>query len=327
MESYETMDELWLGAAQDVLKNGSDIPSRDGNCREITGYCARLTNPYAHFMFNPSRKLSPAYAAAELLWYLSGEQHIERIVPYAPQYERFVEDGVAYGAYGHRWKQGEQLLRLLALLRTNPDTRQAVMVMWDKEDIRCALNKEHKDLPCTLSMNFLVRDKKLNLIVTMRSNDLWLGTPYDVFCMTAIQILIAENLGLGVGWYQHQAGSLHVYSRNKEKFEIAASPVSFTTGPQSYSPNSAQFTFNMPDGDSRIKKALTIEEWNRKNKVVSTESWEALGAGSLLSEVVIMAGTKWDTAQRGWKSIQNKIMRKYFEEEWIPKKEKHNLYE
>ena len=51
----------------------------------------------------------------------------------------------------------------------------------------------------------------------MRSNDVWLGLPYDVFCFTSIQCLISEEIGIPLGWYQHQVGSLHVYDANKAK--------------------------------------------------------------------------------------------------------------
>jgi thymidylate synthase len=48
----------------------------------------------------------------------------------------------------------------------------------------------------------------------MRSNDIWMGFPYDVFSFTAMQCLMAMELGLGIGTYTHIAGSLHLYERN-----------------------------------------------------------------------------------------------------------------
>ena len=258
MTSYETLDELWLDAAHQIETNGNDLLSRDGNSREILGFVGRISNPKAHFMFNPFRRMSPSYAAAEFLWYLSGTSSIEMIKQYAPQYERFSDDGVtAYGAYGKRWKHPEfyaelikafpnpekereiidaslvtttihhatvvgQLLALISLLKSKPNTRQAILSMWTPGDLVHAVAGDKKDLPCTLNLIFSVRDGKLYLSTNMRSNDIWLGLPYDAFCFMSLQILIADVLNLDLGWYQHSAMSLHVDERNKEKFLVAA---------------------------------------------------------------------------------------------------------
>ena len=71
-----------------------------------------------------------------------------------------------------------------------------------------------KDTPCTLSLQFLLRDGRLNLTTTMRSNDVWTGVPYDMFSFCSMQVMMAMTLGVGVGTYTHQAGSLHIYERN-----------------------------------------------------------------------------------------------------------------
>lgn len=52
------------------------------------------------------------------------------------------------------------------------------------------------------------------MIVNMRSNDVWVGMPNDVFCNTMIQILMCKLLNLNLGWYQHQVGDLHAYEKH-----------------------------------------------------------------------------------------------------------------
>ena len=49
----------------------------------------------------------------------------------------------------------------------------------------------------------------------MRSNDVWWGVPYDVFQFTFLQIQLAQVLGLEPGVYTHQAGSFHLYDRDR----------------------------------------------------------------------------------------------------------------
>lgn len=228
------INELWYDTLNRITSCGHRLTSRVGACTEILGYQAVLTNPFNNLLFVPSRKLSLAYASAEILWYLSGSQHIRMISAYAPQYEKFAEKGIAYGAYGFRWSHNpgfkieserlnhdlqfrNQLEAVVELLRADPNTRQAVITMWDSGDLLHAIEKDHKDLPCTISLNFFVREKKLHLIATMRSNDSWLGFPYDVFCFTYLQRIVAAMLQLDLGTYIHQAGSEHIYSTNAEK--------------------------------------------------------------------------------------------------------------
>lgn len=94
------------------------------------------------------------------------------------------------------------------LLKKDPNTRQAVI------HIKTADNKESKDVNCTVCLQFLIRHDKLYLTVYMRSNDIWLGFPYDVFQFTCMQILMSMELGIGLGTYTHVAGSLHLYARD-----------------------------------------------------------------------------------------------------------------
>lgn len=235
MHTFHTLDSAWNQVLLDLLRAGEDLASRDGSCIELEGYVFRLSDPRRSMLSNPQRKLSPAYGAAELLWYLAGEKDITRLLKYAPSYTRFAQPGttIAHGAYGARWyedlnlaltlgdepsvRDGSQLEIAVDLLKKDPNTRQCVLTMWNAGDLPCAVSGRYKDIPCTLSLQFLLRDGALNCITTMRSNDAWLGLPYDVFAFTAIQRMIACELDCAVGWYQHQAGSMHLYSRDYQK--------------------------------------------------------------------------------------------------------------
>ena len=86
---------------------------------------------------------------------------------------------------------------------------------------------ETKDEPCTVSIQFLLRNNKVHCTVYMRSNDIWFGFPYDVVFFTELQRIVAENLHAELGMYTHLAGSLHMYDRDEEKIrKIVDNPVS-----------------------------------------------------------------------------------------------------
>src|SRR5690606_6258337 len=150
----------------------------------------------------------------------------------------------AMGAYGDRWHSNPGWLRkrkdgldglsqiggAIKLLKEKPNTRQAVVSMWDSGDLFEAIRGEWKDIPCTIALQFFVRDSKLHAVAYMRSNDAWLGMPYDVFCFCATQIMIANELDLNIGTYTHVAGSMHIYQRDVPKFDVyQGSPVRGTS--------------------------------------------------------------------------------------------------
>lgn len=222
---FESMGEAWQKLILDLLSARSQA-SRNGETREIIGYSFQITQPKFNWLCNKRRCLSPAYASAELLWYLSGEKTVERLLPYAPQYEKFIEDnGEAYGAYGPRILNFNQLERVKQILTAKQDSRQAVISIWQAGDLDAVLYRKVKDLPCTLNWQFLVRGGELHMVVNMRSNDAWLGTPYDVYCFTSIQKLLAGDLDLNVGTYTHNVGSMHLYAKHKKAaYEAAGEP-------------------------------------------------------------------------------------------------------
>ncbi len=219
--SYASVDILWLNTLVTLFDQGVPHNSRNGESLELCGYTARLESIGCNWLMNPVRKASPIYAAGEMLWYLSMGQDGEMICHYAPSYKHFLNEGKAYGAYGKRWFDYNQMSNVVDLLKTKPNTRQAILEVWDRVDVMSALEGKMKDIPCTLNLQFLIRDKKLHCITTMRSNDVWLGMPYDIFCFTMLQSMIADHLGIESGWYQHNVGSLHLYDTNKKKAEKA----------------------------------------------------------------------------------------------------------
>lgn len=142
---------------------------------------------------------------------------------------RYADNGRLQGAYGPRlrhWRgRIDQLDYVRRLLQRDPDSRQAVIQLYDAE--RDTLG--YKDVPCTLGYRFFLRDGSLHMHTTMRSQDLWLGFPYDLFTNTLIQELMAGWLDAAVGEYHHHVDSLHLYEQDLEAAEnvsslVAASP-------------------------------------------------------------------------------------------------------
>ena len=209
-----TLDDLMHEVVGEVMKDGQRIGPRRGGARELTGVLLELTNPLARLSRTETRG-KPFSCLGELCWYLSAADDLGSIAYYLGDYRDEAEEGVLWGAYGPRLfnRHGhDQVRTVIDLLGQRQDSRQAVIQIFDAEDIAAA----HKDVPCTCTLQFLSRGGRLNMVTTMRSNDVFRGLPHDVFCFTMLQELIARSLSLAVGTYKHVVGSLHVYERDEE---------------------------------------------------------------------------------------------------------------
>lgn len=69
-------------------------------------------------------------------------------------------------------------------------------------------------MPCNISVFLKVRDNKLDITVINRSNDLYLGVPYNAFVFYLLQKYIANEIGIEVGVQRHFTDSLHLYEKD-----------------------------------------------------------------------------------------------------------------
>lgn len=201
-----------------LLEFGKVEPMNGNISYEIINANLVLTDPTRNTMCKCHRQMSIKYAIAELLWYNSANPDVAAIAPYSKFWKNISDDGATVNSnYGYciRKKFGfDQWETCKQILLNDKDSRQAVIHIKEARDI---IKNPTKDLNCTIALQFLVRNNKLDLIVTMRSNDIWLGLPYDLFNFTCMQMQMAMELGIEVGTYYHNAGSLHMYKRDAEK--------------------------------------------------------------------------------------------------------------
>jgi thymidylate synthase len=205
-----TLDDLLRQVFSHILRSGSRVNPTKGDNRELFGVVLELTQPLAR-LSRTETKGRLFSSLGELLWYLAGSDELSFIEYYVPTYVQFSDDGrTIWGAYGPRlfnMRGVNQFAQVRDLLKCKQSSRRAVIQLFNAEDI-C---HEHADIPCTCTMQFMVRRAYLHMFVSMRSNDAYIGLPHDVFAFTMIQELLARDLGVGVGRYKHAVGSLHLY--------------------------------------------------------------------------------------------------------------------
>ena len=215
--SADSLDDLLAKVFPKILRTGQRVRASKGWNKELCAVVLELRNPLAR-LSRTETKGTVFSCLGETLWYLARSNELKFIKYYINIYGRFAEpDGTIHGAYGPRlfgMRTGiNQIDNVIKLLRRKPSSRQAVVQLFNAEDIL----KNYNDVPCTCTMQFFVRKGSLQAVVHMRSNDAFLGLPHDVFAFTFIQELIARSLRLRLGTYRHMVGSLHLYETDKKK--------------------------------------------------------------------------------------------------------------
>ena len=207
-----TLDDLMRLVVEEIRDHGCQISPTKGPARELSGVLLEITNPRARISRTETRG-KPYSCLGELCWYLAKTRDLQFIEYYLKQYKDCADGNQVYGGYGPRlfdWKNVNQLDNVTALLRKKPTSRQAVVQLFDALD----LVEEHKDIPCTCTLQFMIRKGGLHMITSMRSNDAFWGLPHDVFRFTMIQEIVARTLSVEVGTYKHVVGSLHLYEES-----------------------------------------------------------------------------------------------------------------
>lgn len=231
---YDNFTEAYYDLL-DLVYNDFDYECspRDMTIRERIGVKFSITNPINRYPYLEGRNFSLSYCIAEMLWYLSGNNSTDWISYYSAFWKKISDDGTtANSAYGSRifkthprilgnvpesyvdhWNQWDYVIN--ELVKDNDSRRAVIHIRTPADSILARL-----DVPCTLSLQFLLRNNKVDLVVSMRSSDLILGLAYDVPAFTMFQELMANSLSkvlhrnIKVGTYHHISNSLHIYSKH-----------------------------------------------------------------------------------------------------------------
>lgn len=207
------MNYQWKRLLKDVLIDGDLASPRGLRTKELPHRTVTI-GMRRPVLTAPSRKLSYSGAAAEAYWILTGDNKLAGIAPWLPKMVNFSDDGATLaGAYGPRI--ASQLPYVCGKLEGDRDTRQATLTIWTPNP------GPSKDYPCTVAMDFKIRGGRLNMHVFMRSSDIWLGVPYDVFSFAMVAHLVCCRINRGQcasplrpGYLYLTAASSHLYERN-----------------------------------------------------------------------------------------------------------------
>lgn len=217
-----TWDDTYVQILETLARDGKPVKTTQrGMTRELLGHQFILTNPRDRIIFNPVRKFNVFQTIGQWLWMASGRSDFNFIHYYNQRAERFSADRRQIeGAYGPRlfgagtnW----QIPRCVQTLRDKPASRQVIAMVYDSllDSHRHKEEDREGEVPCTISLQYFLRDNELHAITNMRSQDAVFLLPQDVCHFTMFQEFVSASLGVSLGSYRHHAGSIHYYEENK----------------------------------------------------------------------------------------------------------------
>ena len=206
---FRNANEAYEYVHDQILQHGVTF----GDTKALFNVGFYMTDPKDRKIINKERKWNEEYAEAEWQWYKSGDPHISTlgdIYGKVPEIWKRMADPKGYvnSNYGYQWERNAQLDMVVEMLKHNKDTRQACISIYDgKEKSSYAF-----DMPCTYAIQFTIVNNRLDMCVTMRSNDLWYGFCNDQYQFSKLQETVSERLEIETGIYYHFAHNMHLYN-------------------------------------------------------------------------------------------------------------------
>jgi thymidylate synthase len=184
-----------------------------GDTKALFNVGLYITDPKDRKIVNKERAWKEDYAEAEWQWYLSGDPHVGtlgEIYGKIPEIWKRMADAKGYvnSNYGYQWDRNGQLDRIIQMLQDNPDNRQCAISIYDGKEI----DDYTHDTPCTYAVQFTILHGRLDMCVTMRSNDLWYGFCNDQYQFSKLQEMVSKRLKIETGVYYHFAHNMHLYN-------------------------------------------------------------------------------------------------------------------
>jgi thymidylate synthase len=220
MNDFLSPADAAVSVAHYVAERGAQSAPRNMPVRECLWVDFNVANPEFVPLFIENRDLNNRYQALEVCSLLSGMpvDTIQR--NRAKGFAKFQVGGIQRGNYGVRIRN--QLRDLVVKLTGDRYSRQAVLTIFDGD--RDMLDWGNLDIPCTLAVQVMIRGGQLFMRTTMRSNDVYLGLPYDLMQFCTLQCTLAQVFRVTPGFYRHSVGSMHAYEKDLpaiEKMQVA----------------------------------------------------------------------------------------------------------
>jgi thymidylate synthase len=226
--------QQYLDLIRRILDEGVEKGDRTGTgTRSVFGHQMRF-DLREGFPLVTTKKIHTRSVFGELLWFLRGDTNVrwlqERNISIWDEWAD--ADGDLGPVYGHQWRSWptpdgghvDQVAKLVADLRRDPDSRRHIVSAWNVADIpQMAL------APCHAFFQFYVAPPRpggtsergrLSCQLYQRSADVFLGVPFNIASYALLTHMVAQVTDLDVGDFVHTLGDAHLYSNHLEQAQL-----------------------------------------------------------------------------------------------------------
>ena len=119
--------------------------------------------------------------------------------------------------YGRQWRNFngvDQIKNIIEELKVNPTSRRLIVSAWNPEEV-----KDMALPPCHTLFQFNSDGKTLDLSLMQRSQDKFLGGPFNIASYSLLLMMVAKEVGLKPGNFVHFSGNTHLYSNHLDQAE------------------------------------------------------------------------------------------------------------
>lgn len=216
-----TFDTIYQNIIKKIMDEGiEELNERTGHkTKSLPGITFQLDIEKDGFPVLTLRKQPLKSPIAEQVWFIQGEKDTTFLRKFTKMWDPFMEkDGTLPFSYGWRWRNHfgrNQLGKAIELLEKEPSSRHGVIITWDPKDDGYG-GTPKKNIPCPFAFTINIIGGRLHLHNIVRSNDMMLGCPFDVFGFALLQCMIAQQLGVTPGIYTHTISNAHIYDNHYE---------------------------------------------------------------------------------------------------------------
>ena len=214
----------YLELLQHILDHGDVKSDRTGTgTKSIFGWQSRYDLRQG-FPLVTTKKLHLKSIIHELIWFIKGDTNIKYLQDNGVRiWDEWADEngdlGPVYGKQWRRWETADgceidQIADVLAMLKTNPDSRRLLVSAWNPADVsKMALP------PCHSLFQFYVAGGRLSCQLYQRSADVFLGVPFNIASYALLTHMVAHVSGLEVGDFVHTMGDAHLYLNHLDAAE------------------------------------------------------------------------------------------------------------
>lgn len=120
------------------------------------------------------------------------------------EYKEIIKDLKFFGGV-------DQIYNLIEGLKNDPDSRRHIVTAWNPQQL-----DETALPPCHILQQYQITNGKLNSMFSMRSNDVYLGLPFNIAMYAFLNMAFAHMLGLEPGELVYSGADVHLYQNQLE---------------------------------------------------------------------------------------------------------------